>query len=143
MKDSQIGSYGTLTLILVTGLRWSAIATILASAPAAIIASTALSRATMPLAMNRLAPARSEGLSQGVGQPAVPITFVAIVVGLAIAFRAVGTAACIALLCCLIVTGGCIILARNKINGQPGDAISATQQLCEIAALCLFATIST
>lgn len=141
MKDSQIGSYGTLALIVVTGLRWSALAGLVVTAPAAIIAAAALSRAAMPLVMHGLPPARHSGLSQSVGQPALPVTLAALAAGLVIAFFAVGTVAITSLLLCLAISGGCILLAKKKIEGQTGDVLGASQQLCETAVLCLFAAV--
>jgi len=141
MKDSQIGSYGTLSLILVTGLRWSAIAALLTSNPAAIIASAAVSRAAMPLVMHRLEPARSVGLSQGVGQPALPVTLAAVGIGLGIAFCAVGATAIVSVVLCLVICSACMFVANKKIGGQTGDVLGATQQLCEVATLCFFAAI--
>lgn len=141
MKDSQIGSYGTLSLILVTGLRWSAISVLLTSAPAAVIAGAALSRAAMPLVMHRLPPARSAGLSQGVGQPAFSVTLAALALGFAIAYSAVGSAALLSILLCVMISGACIFVADRKIKGQTGDVLGATQQLCEVATLCFLASV--
>jgi adenosylcobinamide-GDP ribazoletransferase len=141
MKDSQIGSYGTLSLIMVTGLRWSAITALLAPAPAAIIAATALSRGFIPLVMRALPPARKSGLSQGVGRPDLAPVLCALALGFVIALFAVGKAAVVSLMLCLVVSGACVWLAGRKIKGQTGDVLGATQQLCEAGTLCLFAAM--
>ena len=69
MRDSQIGTFGVLALIMVSTLRISAIAALLVSWWPAIIVGTVLSRAVMPILMNILPHARNDGLSHSVGQP--------------------------------------------------------------------------
>src|SRR5690606_26418945 len=68
MRDSRIGSYGTLALILSALARWSA----LAAAPGgavlwAAIAAHAASRAVLPAFAAHVPPARDSGLSAGLG----------------------------------------------------------------------------
>ena len=70
MKDSQIGTYGVLALILGLGLRWMALAALLETAgPWLLVGLAALSRAAMPVLMHGLPNARQAGLSHGVGRP--------------------------------------------------------------------------
>ncbi len=141
MKDSHIGSYGVLALILVTLARWSALSAILATGSpwGAIIAVAALSRAAMAVLMAWLPNARASGLSALVGRPTAKV-----------AWAAVGLAGLI----CLVLTGwhafgmaafagfvclGLGLIARAKIGGQTGDILGASQQLAEAAALCALA----
>ena len=141
MKDSHIGSYGVLALILVTLARWSALSALLATGShcGAIIAVAALSRASMAALMAALPNARGKGLSQMVGRPSTKIA---------------GIAVAIAVLACLLLTGwhafgmlafaagvtlGLGLIARAKIGGQTGDILGASQQLAEAAALCTLA----
>jgi hypothetical protein len=71
MKDSHIGTYGVLALILVMLLRWTALAALFAQGTpwAALIAAGALSRAPMAVLMAALPNARGTGLSHSVGRP--------------------------------------------------------------------------
>jgi adenosylcobinamide-GDP ribazoletransferase len=135
MKDSRIGTYGVLALLLCTLLRWSAYAALLPLGFLPVLATAALSRSAMPLLMTGLPPARSAGLSKDVGRPG-PVTSLA----------GVGLAAAIAALCLgwvvlpatalmLLATLVCGLCAKVKIGGQTGDTLGATQQIAEIAIL--------
>ncbi|MCV6596170.1 MAG: adenosylcobinamide-GDP ribazoletransferase, partial [Mangrovicoccus sp.] len=71
MRDSRIGSYGVLALILGIGLRVSALAAI-GTGPLvwlALICTGATSRAVMGMVMCALRPARADGVSVHVGRP--------------------------------------------------------------------------
>lgn len=70
MKDSHIGSYGTLALIIVSLALWSALGGLIAAGDwVAIGAAAALSRAPMAVTMAALPNARKAGLSSSVGRP--------------------------------------------------------------------------
>ncbi|MEC7259603.1 MAG: adenosylcobinamide-GDP ribazoletransferase, partial [Pseudomonadota bacterium] len=51
MKDSTVGAYGAIALVLSLGLRWALFAALLPVAPGAIVAAACLSRAGMPVLM--------------------------------------------------------------------------------------------
>ncbi|MGD9293337.1 MAG: adenosylcobinamide-GDP ribazoletransferase [Roseobacter sp.] len=140
MKDSQIGTYGTLAIVIVTGLRWTALAALIPVNPAAVLAAACISRSAMPVLMYALPPARSAGLSASVGRPRLlPVLFG---VGLASMLSAtvIGSAVSAAFLIGVVATFSLAVLASRKIGGQTGDVLGATQQLCEtliLLALCL------
>ncbi|MFD2856579.1 adenosylcobinamide-GDP ribazoletransferase [Seohaeicola zhoushanensis] len=135
MKDSAIGSYGVLALILSLGLRWSALSLLLPQDPAALIAAACLSRATLPALMTALPPARAGGLSRGVGVPGWTVSAAALALGLGLAYALTGPAALAALLTTALLLTAFAALARAKIGGQTGDVLGASQQLGEIAVL--------
>ena len=90
MKDSRIGSYGTLALLLVTLLRWSALAVVLAQGHwGAVLAAGAISRVPMAALMASLPPARVTGLSAATGRPAPGIAALGVGIAL-IAAEALG-----------------------------------------------------
>ena len=135
MKDSHIGSYGTLALFMVSLAAWSVLQTLLeAGAHTSIVVAAALSRAPMALIMALLPHARSSGLSHSVGRPPVAVALLAALLALLVAvpLGAVGatmaTAAAFAGL-------GVALLARAKIGGQTGDILGASQQMAWLAAL--------
>ena len=135
MKDSAIGTYGILSLILSVGLRWSALTLLLPEGFAAIFAAAILSRAILPVFMAVLPHARVDGLSHSVGKP--PIWAVASSVGLGViaGWFCLG-GALFAVLCALIVTLVPVAaLARAKIGGQTGDVLGAAQQTAECTVL--------
>ena len=83
MRDSRIGTYGVCALAMSLLLRVGALAS-LPSAHAAVwalIASHAAARATMPVLMLLLPPARSDGLSFDAGKPAGEAVAAAAVIG--------------------------------------------------------------
>jgi len=136
MKDSHIGTYGVLALILSLGLRWIALSGLLAAgAFGAVIASAALSRAFLPVLMTALPPARTAGLSHSVGVPGYLVSGLALVLGLAIALLGAGPAVLIPALVAVVAIAGFACLARVKIGGQTGDILGAAQQIGEISLL--------
>jgi len=145
MRDSRIGSFGALALIVATGARVVAIAAIpLGWAPvAALIAAGAVSRAGWPLLMAWLPPARADGLAASHGrQPtermAVTVAVAAIVVLLVLP---IGEALA-ALLVALLTLGGLGYLVLRQIGGYTGDVLGAAQQSVEIAMLISLATLA-
>ena len=69
MKDSHIGTYGVLALIVSAGLRWSVLAGLLTLGAGPVVAIAVLSRASMPALMAALPNARGDGLAHKVGAP--------------------------------------------------------------------------
>lgn len=143
MKDSRIGSYGTLALLLVTLGLWSALGALIAAGTAipALIAASALSRAPMAVLMTALPSARpaASGLSAGLGRPPVAAAGLAVALGLLIALLLLGAAALPALLLAALVTAWLGRAAVQRIGGQTGDILGASQQLSLVAMLILLA----
>ena len=141
MKDSQIGTYGVLALILSVGLRWSALTVILQLGVWPILAVAVLSRAALPLMM-RLPQARPGGLSDSVGQPPLAAAGVSLAIGLGALVLIAGGATAPLILAAILATTACAALARAKIGGQTGDVLGATQQVTEISALLALALLA-
>lgn len=141
MKDSHIGSYGVVALLVVGLARWSALVAVLEAGAhwPVLIAVGALSRVPMAVLMAALPNARGAGLAQSVGRPAAGVAVAAAGLGIGIALlltggMAVGMAALAAALCLALA-----LVARAKIGGQTGDVLGASQQLAEAAALAVAA----
>lgn len=142
MKDSHIGSYGVMGLLLVTLARWSAVVGLLqAGALAPLIAAAALSRAPMAALLAGLPNARGHGLSAAVGRPGAMAACAAGGVALGLALALAGPAGLIAAGAAAATTLGLGALARRKIGGQTGDILGASQQLAEMAALAALAAL--
>lgn len=141
MKDSHIGSYGVLGLVILSLARWSALSALIAAgAWPALLAAAALSRAPMAVIMAALPNAREGGLSASTGRP-VPARVLAccgLALGLALA-GAAGMAPGMALAVAL-VSAAIAVTARRRIGGQTGDILGAAQALSETAALALACT---
>ncbi|WP_278921153.1 MULTISPECIES: adenosylcobinamide-GDP ribazoletransferase [Pseudophaeobacter] len=136
MKDSQIGSYGVLALVLSLGLRWQAIALLIELEQIwSLLALAALSRAAMPVVMLWLPNARQSGLSQSLGRPPRRAVGLGVCLAVALALPLLG-AHILAVLAMLVLTClGLGALAQHKIGGQTGDVLGACQQLCEVAGV--------
>jgi adenosylcobinamide-GDP ribazoletransferase len=143
MRDSRIGSYGALALIIAVAARASCYAALMMMQPLAIIAILAavqsFSRAMVVDLMWAEKPARSDGLSIMAGRPSSRVAVFTIVVGLAL----MG-------LCTLVVPAEKVIVALGfglagtaivrrmavkLIGGQTGDVCGAVQVTSEIAML--------
>ena len=145
MKDSRVGSYGVLALVLALILRWSALTALFQAGwiLAPLIATGALSRAPMALLMARLPKARKGGLAASTGQPEPQTALAGLAVASAIALLTTGPLMLAALFWISLVTLVLAGVAKAKIGGQTGDILGASQQLAEIAALASLATLVT
>jgi adenosylcobinamide-GDP ribazoletransferase len=137
MKDSHIGTYGVLALILVTLLRWTALAALFAQGTpwAALIAAGALSRAPMAVLMAALPNARGTGLSHSVGRPDGVTASYGVALALLIGAVALGWQGLGLALLAALTAAAVALIARARIGGQTGDILGATQQLCEAVVL--------
>jgi len=144
MRDSRIGTYGVVALVLVLAARLAAIAAI--QAPLAtllsVIAAAGLSRAAMVWLMAALPPARDSGLGAAAGRPDARGVAAATIIALALAVAALGpVGGAIASLAAAMVAGIFGTLALRQIGGATGDVLGGAQQLTEIAALVAAAVV--
>ena len=138
MRDSRIGSYGVLTLGLVTALRIAALAA-LPFAAAAFLALAMLSRAGVAVLMV-LPPARHDGLGAAAGRPPAPVLGAAAAIALAGAVLALGTGPALLALAAVVTAQGYVAwLALRRLGGQTGDVLGAAQQAGEAAGLAALA----
>ncbi|WP_139134976.1 adenosylcobinamide-GDP ribazoletransferase [Magnetovibrio blakemorei] len=138
MKDSHIGTYGVLALLLVTGFK----ATCLGGfngpglAAGALVGAHVLSRAMMPLLMAFLPPARSSGLGRGAGAPSRDDAVVSAIIGVLLGLLVLGLEPG-ALAAVLALSGAAFVawLAHRQIGGYTGDVLGAAQQVAEALIL--------
>ncbi|MGD9916512.1 MAG: adenosylcobinamide-GDP ribazoletransferase [Paenirhodobacter sp.] len=147
MRDSRIGSYGVLALLLGVGLRWQALS--LASgagagaATAALVALGASSRLAPALLLATLPPARSDGMGRRASGVTPGGLFVALLLALAVLIPLQGSTAIGILALQALLTLGLGLLALRRLGGQTGDVLGAGQQLAEIGGwLVICATIA-
>ncbi len=146
MRDSRIGTYGALALILAVAMRVTCYTALLTFPPLAIVlviaASQAFSRALMVDLLWATRPARADGLSALAGQPSRSIAMFAITSGLALTLLAgyftLFENAVLALGFGLAATAGIRGLAIRLIGGQTGDICGAAQVTCEVMMLTAF-----
>ncbi len=142
MKDSHIGTYGVLALLLSQLIRITAIVALLnAGLAMGILAACIFSRSLMPVPMALLANARSSGLGQSVGAPPADAVLTGLGLAVLLAILLVGSKAILPCLFAPLVAGGLWATAKVKIGGQTGDVLGATQQISEIAFLLTLAAV--
>jgi adenosylcobinamide-GDP ribazoletransferase len=138
MRDSRIGTYGVCALVLSMLLRVSALASLADTAlvVAALIASHSAARASLPVFMFFVPPARREGLSASAGQPPREGVIAAAVLGILIVALCLGPVLAIAALILLVIVVALLAwLSLAQIDGQTGDVLGAVEQVSEIAIL--------
>lgn len=143
MRDSRIGTYGTVALISVVGLRVALLAPVgLGVFARAVLCGHVLGRAA-GLVMARLLPAIGGGKGAQVAGPlgvvgnAVAIATVAVVVGLATGVwgLAVVAVAVVPLLACRR-------LLRRRLGGITGDSLGAVNQIVDLTAVAVVVALA-
>lgn len=138
MRDSRLGSYGTLALALGLVLRIGALAALADPwiVGSALIATSTLSRATMPPAMTFMPQARDNGLAAKAGRPHPGRSTAAILLALAIACICLSLGQVVAVLMATALCSGLLLcIAQRQIGGITGDVMGALQQSTEIIGL--------
>ncbi len=139
MKDSHIGTYGVLALVLAAAARWGALWLLfemgVSVACAALIVGATVSRATMPALMAYLPHARQTGLSHSVGAASRSNAWIACGIAALIALLFTGTSIFGVIFWAVLLTIALARIAQRKIGGQTGDILGASQQITEIAVL--------
>ena len=136
MKDSRIGSYGALALMLGLLARWSALTALLgAGASGLALAAMVLSRAAMAGVMVALPNARAGGLSAQHGQPSVTAALTGVALALGLSVGVAGWTSLVLALVAGLAALGTALVAKRKIGGQTGDVLGAAQVVSELAAL--------
>jgi adenosylcobinamide-GDP ribazoletransferase len=144
MRDSRIGTYGGVTLVLSLLLRASLIATLLPygalPVATALVAAEMVGRAAMVQLWAALPPARFEGLASSTGRPSSETRWSAIAIAVIAALIAgsLGTGffdAVIALVVAGLASYAFQLLCASQIAGQTGDTLGAIQQVALISYL--------
>ncbi len=148
MKDSRLGTFGTLALILALLLRGASLASIagqsLALAALVLIATAATSRGLCLLPIWLLPPARSQGTGLLAANPSRAVLAFAAASACILALLPMLAGESLARILAALVAsaagaGVVTLAARRAIGGQTGDVAGAAQQLAEICAYLVFA----
>lgn len=137
MRDSRVGSYGVLALILILLLQAAALAALFEAGWiwGPLVAAGAASRAAMIAAMSALPHARRDGLAHMSGRPDGARAVQALAIAAAVCLLAVGA---MSVWVVLVAAGLSVALARvatSRIGGQTGDILGATQLLVQTGTL--------
>jgi adenosylcobinamide-GDP ribazoletransferase len=141
MRDSRLGTYGALLLLVSFAAKLSALAAIPDRyVVESLIAAHALARGVLPAMSMSLPFARQDGLARRTGQPDFAIAATAAIIALIIALLSLSWAnAFWAAILAGLSAAGMAWLAKLQIGGQTGDVLGATEQICETAILVLLA----
>jgi adenosylcobinamide-GDP ribazoletransferase len=142
MRDSRLGTYGALILMVSFVAKLSALAALPdAFVVQSLIAAHALARGVLPVMAMRLSYARKDGLAANAGRPDMTTAGTAGALALVIALMSLPW---IQALCAALAAAACAIgmalLAHRQIGGQTGDVLGGAEQLSETAVLVLLAT---
>lgn len=143
MKDSRIGSYGSVALILCFAARLAAITAVLDgwsawAAALAFVAAGPMSRSAALWIWYALPAIRPDGASQAAGRPgrmalyASVLTAIVCVLGLVTPFFGL-VSSFLAIVLPFCAVAGLSALAMRQVGGQTGDVLGAGQQVAEVA----------
>lgn len=140
MRDSRIGTYGTLALILSLALRTTALGSVAdaTTGAVALLCFGAASRAGLPAIMLLQLPARTDGLGASIPRP--PLQPVAISCGLGLVAIAISGAGMLGALFVAISIALLSWYCDKQIGGYTGDTLGAAQQVAEL--VCWLAILS-
>jgi adenosylcobinamide-GDP ribazoletransferase len=146
MKDSRVGSYATVAMVLALGLKAQLLVALWQGAPsagwvlAAMMSAHAMSRWSALGVMACLDYVREDELSkskpiaQGMARgPLVFASVVALLPGIGL-----GVVVLPGVVAALVVWRGAVSYLRRRLGGYVGDALGATQQLAELLILLAF-----
>jgi adenosylcobinamide-GDP ribazoletransferase len=145
MKDSRIGAYGAIGLVLMLGLKAATLTALpLAEAvPALVLAHTASRAAPVALILwlpyvGDLEHAKAKPMAQRVAASSVVVgmLWVALVAASVLWLRPAHAAPLlVGLLLAIACTVSCARWLRRRLGGYTGDALGATQQVTELLIL--------
>jgi adenosylcobinamide-GDP ribazoletransferase len=139
MRDSRLGTFGALALLVSFAAKLSALAALPdAQVVYGLISAHALARGMLPVMSLNLPYARKDGLAANAGQPDAAVALAAIAIALLVTLLALSWAnmfwaALVTALSALAMAW----LARRQIGGQTGDVLGAAEQVAETAVLLL------
>ncbi len=137
MRDSRLGTYGVLALLVGFVARASALASLpLAAILPALVVAHALGRAAIPVMAANMPFAREDGLGKSAGRPDLASAIIAVVIGVVIALLCLTTAhALLAVLVAIVGAAAVAGLAWRQIGGVTGDVFGAAEQVVEALVL--------
>ncbi len=141
MRDSRLGTYGALILVVSFVAKLSALAAIPnAYLVQSLIAAHALSRGVLPAMSMSMPYARKDGLAASAGRPGLATAGTALALALIIALLSLPWADAISAALAAVASAiGMAWLAQRQIGGQTGDVLGGAEQLGETAILVLLA----
>jgi adenosylcobinamide-GDP ribazoletransferase len=143
MRDSRLGTYGVIVLLVGFVARASALASLpmMAILPALVVAH-ALGRAAIPMLAANLPFARDDGLGRSAGRPDLASAITAVVLGVVIALLCLtAVQALLAIIVAIVGAAALAGLAWRQIGGVTGDVFGAVEQVVEALVLLALAAL--
>jgi adenosylcobinamide-GDP ribazoletransferase len=141
MRDSRLGTYGAIVLLVGFSTRLSALASLpVASIVASLVVAHTLARAAIPVLAANMPFARDDGLGKSAGRPDIASAATAVVIAGALALVCLPAKA--ALLAVMVTVAGAAAMAAlawRQIGGVTGDVFGAVEQVVETAVLVMLA----
>ncbi|MFP6776801.1 MAG: adenosylcobinamide-GDP ribazoletransferase [Alphaproteobacteria bacterium] len=143
MRDSRIGAYGVMALVMVLAAKVGAVADLsdIGVVMSGLICAAAASRAAMPAMMCWLPAARSDGLGAEAGRPSSEHVWTGIIIAVILSVILLTWSGLVALLIAASGTFAVGLLARRQIRGHTGDVLGGAQQISELLFLLTLAAI--
>lgn len=141
MRDSRIGTFGGIALVLSLGLRWQALLALGPATAAWVLPAAHAGARYASLALAAWLPYVREGapnkpIADGIGAPELVIGGLACALALLPWAVAAGVVApALAVLAAATGTAACGLLFVRRIGGITGDCLGAANQVVEIAVL--------
>ena len=141
MRDSRIGTYGMIVLLVGFVARAAALASLpLAAVIPALIVAHALGRAVIPVLAANMPFARDDGLGKSAGRPDIASAVAAVIIGIVIALLCLtATQGLLAVVVAAAGAAAMAALAWRQIGGVTGDVFGAAEQVVEAAVLVMLA----
>ena len=144
MRDSRLGTFGAVTLVLSILIRVGALAGLIGiaggtKAAVLLLVTAAVSRALICWFWRALPPARLDGKSAAAGRPELGAATTASAIALALFLAGAALTGIASSVVALLVAAGAVAglawLSKRQIGGQTGDVLGAAQQAGEVAFL--------
>ena len=144
MRDSRIGSFGVIALVLILGIQLGCLAGLAAAGLTTLIggwlSAASLGRAMMGVQAWRNATPDDRGLAHSLGRPSQNTMLAGLGLGVVAAMLLSGSLmVLIAAVVALVLTWGLGVFLRAHIGGVNGDGLGATQMLSQTAILMVMA----
>ena len=143
MRDSRIGAYGVIALVVVLAAKVGAISDLGSTGlvVAALVAAAAASRAAMPAVMLWLEPARADGLAADAGRPPSSHVWTGLALAAVLAVGLLTWSGLVAFIVAGLGAAAVAWLAERQVGGHTGDVLGGVQQFSEVLFLLTLAAV--